>query len=96
MLPKLATKPLVFLSVFKGACVNLCCCRPRLADGVVFHTQVMVNPANTSEWIVFFNKDAGRSFFLVDAAEQVQTFTSLDALLVELRGLGIKRVEVQL
>lgn len=38
----------------------------RLADGVVFHTQVMVNPANTSEWIVFFNKDAGRSFFLVD------------------------------
>jgi len=56
----------------------------------------MVNPANTSEWIVFFNKDAGRSFFLVDAAEQVQTFTSLDALMVELRGLGIKRVEVQL
>ena len=38
----------------------------RLADGVVFHTQVMVNPANTSEWIVFFNKDAGRSFFLVE------------------------------
>ncbi|MPS41874.1 MAG: hypothetical protein E2596_00420 [Pseudomonas sp.] len=68
----------------------------RLADGVVFHTQVMVNPANTNEWIVFFNKDAGRSFFLVDAAEQVQTFTSLDALMVELRGLGIKRVEVQL
>ncbi len=68
----------------------------RLADGVVFHTQVMVNPANTSEWIVFFNKDAGRSFFLVDAAEQVQAFSSLDALMVELRGLGIKRVEVQL
>lgn len=68
----------------------------QLADGVVFHTQVMVNPGNTSEWIVFFNKDAGRSFFLVDDAEQVQTFTSLDALMVELRGLGIKRVEVQL
>ena len=33
---------------------------------------------------------------LVIDAEQVQTFTSLDALMVELRGLGIKRVEVQL
>ena len=68
----------------------------RTDEGGLFDTQVMVNPANTSEWIVFFNKDAGRSFFLVDAAEQVQTFTSLDALMVELRGLGIKRVEVQL
>lgn len=68
----------------------------RLADGVVFDTQVMVNPANTREWIVFFNKDAGRSFFLVDDAEQVKTFASLDSLMLELRGLGIKRVEVQL
>ena len=68
----------------------------RLAEGVLFDTQVMVNPANTSEWIVFFNKDAGRSFFLVDDAEQVQTFASLDALMLELRGLGIKRVDVQL
>ncbi len=68
----------------------------RLAGGAVFHTQVMVNPANTREWIVFFNKDAGRSFFLVDDAEQVQTFSSLDALMLELRGLGIKRVDVQL
>ncbi|MGP0170387.1 hypothetical protein ACSVIJ_00740 [Pseudomonas sp. NCHU5208] len=68
----------------------------RLADGVVFHTQVMVNPANTSEWIVFFNKDAGRSFFLVDETEQVETFASLDELIPELRDLGIKRVEVQL
>ena len=68
----------------------------RSDQGVQFDTQVMVNPANTAEWIVFFKKDAGRSFFLVDAAEQVQTFTSLDALMVELRGLGIKRVEVQL
>lgn len=70
--------------------------RKRLADGVVFDTQVIANPANTREWIVFFSKDAGRSFFLVDDAEQVQTFSSLDALMLELRGLGIKRVGVQL
>lgn len=68
----------------------------RLADGAVFDTQVMTNPANTREWIVFFKKYAGRSFFLVDDVEQVQTFSSLDELTLELRGLGIKRVEVQL
>jgi hypothetical protein len=68
----------------------------RSAEGVVFDTQVMANPANTREWIVFFNKDAGRSFFLVDDAEQVQTFSSLDELTFELRELGIKRVAVQL
>jgi hypothetical protein len=29
MLSRLAPKASVFLSVFKGACVNLCCCQPR-------------------------------------------------------------------
>ena len=71
--------------------------RQRLAAGVAVHTQAMANPANTSEWIVFFNKDGGRSFFLVDAAsDQVESFASLDQLMLELRELGIKRVEVQL
>ena len=58
--------------------------------------KTMVNPANTTEWIVLFKKDAGRSFFLVDETEQVEAFASLDELMPELRMLGIKRVEVQL
>jgi hypothetical protein len=70
--------------------------RQRLADGAVFDTQVIANPANPREWILLFRKEAGRSFFLVDAAEQVESFASLDALILELRGLGIKRVEIQL
>ena len=68
----------------------------RTAEGVMFDTQIMANPANTAEWIVFFKKDAGRSFYLVDAAEQVESFASLDELVVELRAVGIKRLEVQL
>ncbi|ARS51259.1 hypothetical protein PSMEN_23735 [Ectopseudomonas mendocina] len=68
----------------------------RTAEGVLFDTQIMVNPANATQWIVLFKKEAGRSFFLVDEDEQVQTFASLDALMPELRTLGIKRVEVQL
>ncbi|AVO53172.1 hypothetical protein L0Y47_25695 [Ectopseudomonas composti] len=70
--------------------------KQRTDEGVLFDTQVMVNPANTAQWIVFFKKDAGRSFFLVDEAEQVETFSDLNELMVELRALGIKRVEVQL
>ena len=68
----------------------------RLADGAVFDTQVIANPANTREWIVFFKKGEGRSYLLVDDAEQVESFPSLDSLMVELRGLGIKRVETHL
>ncbi|WP_275546308.1 MULTISPECIES: hypothetical protein [unclassified Pseudomonas] len=68
----------------------------RTAEGVLFDTQIMANPANTAEWIVFFKKEAGRSFFLVDETEQVETFASLDEVIPELRVLGIKRVEVQL
>lgn len=68
----------------------------RTAEGVVFDTQVMANPSNTAEWIVFFKKDAGRSYFLIDEAEQVESFSSLDQLIPQLRALGIKRVEMQL
>ncbi|HBZ93018.1 hypothetical protein [Pseudomonas sp. UBA7530] len=68
----------------------------RTAEGVLFDTQIMANPANTAEWIVFFKKEAGRSFFLVDETEQIETFASLDEVIPELRVLGIKRVEVQL
>lgn len=67
----------------------------RMAEGVVIDTQVIVNPAQTSEWIVFFKKPAGRSFFLVDDADQVLSFASLDELIAELRSLGVKRLEVQ-
>lgn len=38
----------------------------RTAEGVLFDTQIMVNPANTTQWIVLFKREAGRSFFLVD------------------------------
>lgn len=70
--------------------------KSRTDEGVLFDTQVMANPANTAEWIVFFKKDAGRSFFLVDDGEQVESFSNLNELMQELRALGIKRVEVQL
>ena len=66
------------------------------AQGVLFDTQVIVNPANTREWIVLFKKGAGTSYFLVDAQEQVESFVDLNVLIEELRGLGIKGAEIHI
>ncbi|MFV3308420.1 hypothetical protein ACNFBT_24425 [Pseudomonas sp. NY15181] len=70
--------------------------KARIAAGISFDTHVIANPTNTKEWIVFFKKDAGRSFFLVDEDEQVESFAQLDGLIGELRELGIKNVEIHL
>lgn len=63
-------------------------------EGISFDSHVIANPTNTKEWIVFFKKDAGRSYFLVDDNEEVETFASLDDLVEELRELGIKSAEI--
>ena len=68
----------------------------RIDEGVVFDTQIMANPANTREWIVMFKKDAGRSFFLIDDQDEIDSFTYLDSLINELRKLGIRRTEIHL
>lgn len=64
------------------------------AEGVTFDTHVIANPTNVKEWIVFFKKDAGRSYFLVDDSEEVESFDHLDDLIEELRELGIKNAEI--
>lgn len=38
MLSRLAPKASIFLSVFKGACVNLCCCQPSASSSVLMMT----------------------------------------------------------
>ena len=68
--------------------------KARHAQGVVFDTHVIANPANTREWIVFFKKGAGRSFFLVGDSEEVESFIHLDDLIDELKTLGIKGAEI--
>jgi hypothetical protein len=68
----------------------------RITEGVVFDTQIMANPANTREWIVMFKKDAGRSFFLVDEQDEIDSFSDLDSLVDELRNLGIRLTEIHL
>jgi hypothetical protein len=64
------------------------------AEGVTFDTHVIANPTNLKEWIVFIKKYAGRSYYLVDEREEVESFVHLDELIDELRELGIKNAEI--
>ncbi len=68
--------------------------KAKQAEGATFDTHVIANPANTKEWIVFFKKEAGRSYFLVDEQEEVESFALLDELIEELRDLGLKNAEI--
>ncbi len=68
----------------------------RHADGSISATHVIQNPAMVGEWIVFFKKSAGRSFFLVDDQDEVESFASLDTLIETVRSLGIKFAEIHI
>jgi hypothetical protein len=70
--------------------------RERHAEGLISATHVIQNPAELGEWIVFFKKSAGRSYFLVDDNDEVESFGKLDDLIETLRGLGIRFAEIHL
>ncbi|ROM88700.1 hypothetical protein [Pseudomonas brassicacearum] len=70
--------------------------RERHAEGLICATHVIQNSASPGEWIVFFKKSAGRSFFLVDDQDEVECFARLDERIETLRGLGIKFAEIHI
>jgi hypothetical protein len=70
--------------------------KKRHFEGSISATHIIQNPATAGEWIVFFKKDAGTSYFLVDDNDEVESFNQLDELVVTVRGLGIKSAEIHL
>ncbi|HBO5844037.1 TPA: hypothetical protein NID39_005540 [Pseudomonas aeruginosa] len=70
--------------------------RDRQTAGKISATHIIANPTLAREWIVFFKKDGGRSYFLVDESDEVMSFRRLDDAVKELRGLGIKFAEIHL
>lgn len=45
---------------------------------------------------MFFKKSAGRSYFLVDESDEVESFSRLDDLIETIRNLGIKFAEIHM
>ena len=70
--------------------------RAQHAEGQISATHIIQNPADPGEWIVFFKKSGGRSFFLVDDQDEVESFQRLDDLIETIRGLGIKFAEIHM
>ena len=69
--------------------------RERHAEGQISATHVIQNPAEPAQWIVFFKKSAGRSYFLVDENDEVESFARLDDLIETVRGLGYRLVQMK-
>ncbi len=63
-------------------------------EGMHFDTHVIANRPTRTSGSFFYKKDAGRSYFLVNDNEEVESFGRLDDLIHELRELGIKSAEV--
>lgn len=70
--------------------------KKRHAEGQISATHIIQNPAVVGEWIVFFKKSEGRSFFLVDDSDEIESFSQLNELVSIVRGLGIKFAEIHL
>ncbi len=70
--------------------------RARYAEGQISATHVIRNPGDLAEWIVFFKKSGGRSYFLVDDQDEVESFERLDDLIETIRSLGVKFAEIQM
>lgn len=66
----------------------------RQVVGKILVIYIIVNFILVREWIVFFKKDGGCSYFLVDESDEVMLFCWFDDVVKELCGLGIKFVEI--
>lgn len=70
--------------------------RERHAEGHISATHVIQNPANSGNGSCSFKKSAGRSYFLVDDNDEVESFDRLDDLIETIRNLGIKFAEIHM
>ncbi|MFP8973998.1 hypothetical protein ACLI35_27630, partial [Pseudomonas aeruginosa] len=68
--------------------------RDRQAAGKISATHIIANPTLAREWIVFFKKDVGPSYFLADASDEGLSFRLPDAAAKELPRQGIRYAAV--
>ncbi len=57
---------------------------------------IMRNPADLAEWVVWIREVAGRSFLLCDDSDVVIATTDVNVILQLLNNVGVKQVAVVL
>lgn len=58
--------------------------------------EIMRNPAELSEWVIWVRESSGKSFLLMNDVDVVIAMTDANQVLLLLRSLGIKRVNIVL
>ncbi|WP_039912838.1 hypothetical protein [Cellvibrio mixtus] len=58
--------------------------------------EMMRNPAELSEWVIWIREGDGKSFLLMDEFDGVMTTTDANQALLLLRSMGIKQANVVL
>ena len=61
-----------------------------------FQVEMMRNPADLVEWVIWIREPLGKSFLLTSDCDVVLTHTDANECLLLLRGLGIKRANIVL
>ncbi|HSC68838.1 MAG TPA: hypothetical protein VLC79_14165 [Cellvibrio sp.] len=70
--------------------------KEKLAADETIAIELMRNPAELSEWIIWIREPSGKSFLLMDEADVVITSADVNQSLVLLRSLGVKQANIVL
>ena len=76
--------------------MNISAIKEKISADESIAIELMRNPAELSEWIIWIREPSGKSFLLMDESDVVITSTDLNQSLVLLRSLGIKQANVVL
>lgn len=70
--------------------------KTKLAANESFQVEMMRNPADLAEWVIWVREPLGKSFLLTNEFDVVITNTDANHCLLLLRTLGIKHANVVL
>ncbi|QEY10822.1 hypothetical protein [Cellvibrio sp. KY-YJ-3] len=70
--------------------------KTKLTANESFQVEMMRNPADLAEWVVWVRENDGKSFLLTNEFDVVLTNTDANQCLLLMRTLGIKQANVVL
>jgi hypothetical protein len=70
--------------------------KAKLVVNESFQVEMMRNPADLAEWVIWIREQLGKSFLLTNEFDVVITHTDANQCLLLLRSLGIKSANVVL
>ena len=76
--------------------MNISAVKEKLSADETIAIELMRNPAELSEWIIWIREPSGKSFLLMDETDVVITSTDVNQSLLLLRSLGIKQANIVL